>query len=102
MSLMATETQKTTKINQNIKKPTLYKVIFNNDDVTPADFVINLLIAVFHHDEMRATEITTEVHNTGRGCAGIYTFEVAEQKHHEATFMARQQGHPLNINVEPE
>ena len=59
-------------------------------------------MAIFHHSEERAVEITQEVHLHGRGCAGIYTFEVAEQKHHEATFMARNQGHPLNINVEPE
>lgn len=99
---MATETQKTTKIDLNVKRPNMYKVIFNNDDVTPAEFVENVLIAIFHHTEERAQEITMEVHTQGRGCAGVYTFEVAEQKHHEATFMARNQGHPLNINVEPD
>jgi ATP-dependent Clp protease adaptor protein ClpS len=102
MSLMATETKKTTKFDLNVKKPNMYKVIFNNDEVTPADFVEGLLIAIFHHNAEKAQEITNEIHNTGKGIAGIYTFEIAEQKHTEATYMARSQGHPLNINVEPE
>ena len=102
MSLMTTETQRSTNVNLNIKRPNMYKVIVNNDEVTPADFVENILMAIFHRSEAEAQEITIEVHNTGRGCAGVYTFEVAEQKHHEATFMARNQGHPLNINVEPD
>jgi ATP-dependent Clp protease adaptor protein ClpS len=99
---MATETAKSTSVNLDVKRPPMFKVIFNNDDHTPADFVVNLLVAVFHHNENSAEQITQEIHTQGRGIAGIYTFEVAEQKHHEATYMARSQGHPLNINVEPE
>ena len=102
MTAMATETIKTTKDNTVIKKPTMYKVIFNNDDSTPADFVRDLLVAVFHHDTEKAMHITTEIHEQGKGIAGIYTFEVAEQKHNEATYVARTNGHPLNINLESE
>ena len=97
---MATETSQTTKIV--IKKPNLYKVIFNNDESTPADFVKDILKAIFHHDDVRAENITTEIHEQGKGVAGIYTFEVAEQKHQEATYVARTNGHPLNINLESE
>jgi ATP-dependent Clp protease adaptor protein ClpS len=100
MTLMATETSQTTKIV--IKKPTLYKVVFNNDDATPADFVKELLKAIFHHDDARAEDITMEIHEHGKGVAGVYTFEVAEQKHHEAIYVARTNGHPLNINLESE
>ena len=100
MTLMATETSQTTKIV--IKKPNLYKVIFNNDDRTPADFVKDVLKAIFHHDDARAENITTEIHEHGKGIAGVYTFEVAEQKHQEATYVARTNGHPLNINLESE
>ena len=97
---MATETQRTNKIDLNIKRPNMYKVIFNNDEVTPAEFVANLLMAIFHHSEERAVEITQEVHLHGRGCAGIYTFEVAEQKGIEVTVSARAQGFPLQVKVE--
>jgi ATP-dependent Clp protease adaptor protein ClpS len=100
MTLMATETSQSTKIV--ITKPNMYKVIFNNDNSTPADFVKEVLKAIFHHDDARAETITTEIHEQGKGIAGVYTFEVAEQKHQEATYVARTNGHPLNINLESE
>lgn len=102
MSSTATTTEDLTKPTLEITKPGMYKVVFNNDNATPVDFVENLLISIFRHTEDRAKDITLEIHNQGRGIAGIYTFEIAEQKHSEATFMSRAQGHPLNINVEPE
>lgn len=100
--MMATETNQTTKQDIVIKKPNMYKVIFNNDDATPADFVRELLKMVFHHSDEDAARLTLEIHEHGRGVAGIYTFEVAEQKHNEAVYVARTNGHPLNINVESE
>ena len=99
---MATETKQTTNQITGIKKPNLYKVVFNNDDATPMNFVIELLKVVFHHDEDRATQTTLEIHEHGKGVAGIYTFEVAEQKHNEAVYIARNNGHPLSINIESE
>jgi ATP-dependent Clp protease adaptor protein ClpS len=102
MTLMATETNETSKQDVVIKKPSMFKVIFNNDDATPADFVKELLKMVFHHNDSRAENITAEIHEQGRGIAGIYTFEVAEQKHNEAVYIARSNGHPLNINLESE
>lgn len=102
MTLMATETSQTTKQDAVIKKPNMYKVVLNNDDVTPADFVRELLQVVFHCNEQRAMDLTVEIHEQGRGVAGVYTFEVAEQKHNEATYIARTNGHPLNINLESE
>lgn len=96
------ETSQSTKQDVVIKRPSMYKVIFNNDDATPADFVKELLKLVFHHNEERAENITMEIHEQGKGIAGIYTFEIAEQKHNEATHIARSNGHPLNINLESE
>jgi len=96
------ETHQTFKQDIVIKKPSMYKVIFNNDDSTPAEFVKELLKMVFHHDDQRAHDITLEIHQQGKGIAGIYTFEIAEQKHNEATYIARSNGHPLNVNLESE
>ena len=97
---MATETSQSTKIV--IKKPNLFKVVFNNDDATPAEFVKDVLKAIFHHNEERAENITAEIHEHGKGVAGVYTFEIAEQKHQESIYVARTNGHPLNINLESE
>jgi ATP-dependent Clp protease adaptor protein ClpS len=102
MTLMATETSQSNKQDVVIKKPNMYKVVFNNDDATPMNFVIELLKAVFHHNDDRAAKTTLEIHENGKGIAGVYTFEVAEQKHNEATYIARSNGHPLNINLESE
>ena len=102
MTSMATEIKQTTRQLTNITKPNMYRVVFSNDDATPMNFVIDLLKAVFHHDDERAARTTMEIHEHGRGIAGVYTFEVAEQKHSESVYLARTNGHPLNINIESE
>jgi ATP-dependent Clp protease adaptor protein ClpS len=85
-----------------IKEPPKYKVLLLNDDYTPVDFVIALLITIFKHSETSATNITLKIHNEGSGVAGIYTYEIAEQKAMDATNLARANGYPLIIKVEPE
>lgn len=83
-------------------EPGKFKVVLFNDNHTPVEFVIALLMKVFKHDEARAFDITMKVHNDGSCVAGVYTYEIAEQKGMEATNMARQQGYPLVIKVEAE
>lgn len=102
MTLMATETSQTTRQDTVIKKPNMYKVVVNNDDTTPVDFVKELLKLVFHHTDERAEQLTMQIHNEGKGIAGIYTFEIAEQKHNEAVYISRSNGHQLNVNLESE
>jgi len=82
--------------------PGKYKVVFYNDDVTPMQFVIALLEHTFNHSTDDAKRITMQVHNEGTGIAGVYTYEIAEQKGVEATLISRQNGWPLVIKVEEE
>tara|TARA_Y100000389_G_scaffold54081_1_gene49965 strand:- start:169 stop:468 length:300 start_codon:yes stop_codon:yes gene_type:complete len=82
--------------------PKKYKVILLNDDLTPMDFVIEILIGIFNKSEAEAHQITLAVHNTGSGIAGIFNYEVAEQKSHEATTVSRSAGFPLTLKVEEE
>jgi len=95
-----------TKVKESIDtvilEPSKYKVILYNDNHTPVEFVIALLMKVFRHSETSAVNITLKVHNEGSGVAGIYSYEVAEQKGIEGTNMAREQGYPLVIKVEAE
>ena len=86
----------------DIITPGMYKVIVLNDDHTPMDFVIALLVHVFKHNESSAREITMQVHEQGAGVAGVYTYEVAEQKGVESTMLARQNGWPLAVRIEEE
>lgn len=97
-----TKVKDDTLIDEELMIPCRYKVVLINDNTTPVDFVIALLMHVFKHTEERAREITLEVHNTGAGVAGIFPYEIAEQKGSESLMLARQNGWPLAIRVEEE
>jgi ATP-dependent Clp protease adaptor protein ClpS len=86
----------------DILNPGKYKVVILNDDKTPMEFVIVLLMRIFHHSQSAAEDITIKVHNEGSGVAGIYTYEVCEQKAIEGTNLARENNFPLVIKVESE
>jgi ATP-dependent Clp protease adaptor protein ClpS len=94
--------EKATKSTEKIKEPKKFKVVFCNDDITPVEFVILLLMRIFKHDEVSAHEITMQVHHKGSAVAGVYSYEIAEQKGIEATSLARTNEFPLIIKVESE
>ena len=101
---MAVDTiiEKKTRTTDTLKEPGKFKVVVCNDDVTPVEFVISMLIAVFRHNEKSALELTLTIHNKGSAAVGIFSYEVAEQKALDATNLARAHGWPLIIKVEPE
>lgn len=88
------------KVKIKIKEPSNWKVVFLNDDVTPMNFVIQLLIEVFKHNPQTAYDITMQVHETGSGIAGVYNHEIAEAKAAEATEVSRSNGFSLQIKIE--
>jgi len=90
------------KVKVVITEPRRWKVLLLNDDSTPMEFVIAILVEVFKHTESAARDIMLQVHETGSGVAGIYSFEIAEAKAVEATNQARTAGHPLQIKLEEE
>lgn len=100
MAETITKVKETTDITTS--EPGKYKVVLFNDDKTPIEFVIALLMKVFRHAEAAAVDLTMKVHNDGHAVAGIYSYEVAEQKGIEGTNLARQHGYPLIIKVESE
>lgn len=99
---MTTEAKIEEKVVVSLQPPKLWKVVFLNDDQTPMDLVIELLTSIFKHTITKAKEITLEIHETGSGIAGVYPFEIAEQRGVEATTIARANGSPLRIQVEQE
>jgi ATP-dependent Clp protease adaptor protein ClpS len=84
----------------DIAYPSRYKVVIFNDDSTPIDYVIQLLIEVFNKDLDGAKDITIRIHEKGKGVAGIYSYEVAEQKVSECELLNRYHGHALQIELE--
>ncbi len=87
------------KTRVEIKYPDRYKIIILNDDYTPFEFVISLLVEVFNKNGDEAKRVTAEVHELGQGVVGYYNAEVAEQKTSEATLLSRTAGHPLVCKV---
>ena len=95
-------TEKKKLISRKIQKPKKYKVIVLNDDVTPIEFVIGMLMTIFKHAEKNAYDITMTIHKNGSGIAGVYNYEIAEQKTIDAINFARMHGWPLLIKYEEE
>ena len=78
----------------------MWNIVFYNDDYTPMDFVEFVLKTIFHMSTLDALALTLAVHTRGKGIAGTYTFEVAEQKQSEVLLMAQVEEHPLRVEVE--
>lgn len=95
-----TDIQLDEKIKVTVSEPKRWKVIILNDDSTPMDFVISVLVEIFKHNPEAASHIMLQVHETGSGVAGVYSFEIAEVKAVEATNQARTSGFPLQIRLE--
>lgn len=90
------------KIVNTTTPPGKWKVIFINDNQTPMDFVIEVLQLVFKHNESTAQVITQKVHEEGQAVAGVYTYEIAEQKSTETQTLARANKYPLTLSLEQE
>ncbi|MCK5425103.1 MAG: ATP-dependent Clp protease adapter ClpS [Emcibacter sp.] len=91
-----------TKTRPKTKKPSMYKVLMLNDDYTPMDFVVHILLSYFQKTEEEAVQIMLNVHQTGVGLCGVYSFEVAETKVMQVTDNARRNEHPLQCTLEKE
>lgn len=83
-----------------VKKPNLYKVVFHNDDYTPFEFVIFLLVNIFHKNNSEASSLVMQIHEYGKGIAGIYNHEIAKQKQEESLHLSREEQYPLHITLE--
>ena len=97
---VAVEVEK--KQKQKLQRPKLYKVLLLNDDYTTMEFVVALLIHVFHHDEGSANAIMLHIHQKGAGVAGVYTYEIAETKVAMVAELAEKAEFPLQCTLEPD
>lgn len=83
-----------------LKRPKLYKVLLHNDDYTTMEFVVFILMTVFHRSETDAVQIMLHVHKNGLGVAGVYTYEIAETRVAHVEALARQHEFPLRCSFE--
>ena len=87
---------------QKIDQPRMYKVLLHNDNYTTMEFVVMILMSVFHKAEGEAVQIMLDVHRKGAGLAGIYQREIAETKVQRVLQLARQAQFPFMCTMEPE
>lgn len=86
--------------DEELEKP--YRVIIQNDDVTPMDFVVIVLRVFFELDIDTAKNIMLEAHNNGRALVKTLPFEEAKERVYAAHTTAREAGFPLTFYLEPD
>lgn len=99
---MATNTDLETISDISLKYPKKYKVFILNDDYTSMDFVIDVIMSIFHKSFQEAEAIMLEVHKKDRGVCGVYTHEIAQTKVMQVHKRARESGFPLRAEMEEE
>ena len=87
-------------LDDDVQLPPDYKVILLNDDYTTKDFVVYILQRVFNKTARQATQIMEDVHRSGKGVAGIYTYDIAASRAQMTINLARSEGFPLRCEVE--
>lgn len=87
-------------LETELQEPHEYKVIFLNDDYTTMDFVVAMLVTVFHKPELEAVELMEKVHKTGSAIVGVFSYDIALTKSRIVIENARRNGFPLRVEVE--
>lgn len=89
-----------TKHEIELQEPPRYKVLLLNDNYSTMEFVVEVLIKVFHKSIIESEKIMLDVHRNGKGVCGIYSHEIAHMKVYEVKTMARNAGFPLLATME--
>lgn len=101
-NIPGSESEVLSETREDVKEPPMYRVLLLNDNYTTMEFVVEVLISVFKKPVEEATRIMLNVHRSGVGVCGIYTFEVAETKVDTVHLLAREHGFPLKCTMEKE
>ncbi|GHT83962.1 ATP-dependent Clp protease adapter protein ClpS [Spirochaetia bacterium] len=81
-------------------EPEEFRVLLLNDNYTTMDFVVEILIGIFHKSEAEANRIMLDIHRKKSGVAGIYPWDIAQTKAEEVHAAARRNEFPLRCIVE--
>jgi ATP-dependent Clp protease adaptor protein ClpS len=90
------------KVNETLKEPPMFKIIYLNDSQTTMEFVIETLVDFFNYSTQTALKITEDIHSQGSAVVAVLPYEIAEQKGIEVTVCARSNNFPLQVKLEPE
>jgi ATP-dependent Clp protease adaptor protein ClpS len=87
-------------ISTMIEPPKRYYVVMHNDDKTPFDFVIDVLVELYRHDEQTAADLANKIHVEEKAIVGMYNLEIAEQKIEETVRLSRANNFPLTVSLD--
>lgn len=93
--------QRNVKSRTTVGFPRMYHVVMYNDDFTPMDFVVDILMSIFNKSEKDAFQIMYAIHRGVRAVVATYTYDVAMTKVDLATKRARAEGYPFVVKAEP-
>lgn len=88
------------RVNNKLQEPKKYKVIMINDDFTTMEFVVSVLMDIFHKDQLTAEAIMLQVHKQGKAVVGVYSYDIATTKVTKALAKAKEAGFPFRMTVE--
>jgi len=97
-SIADTKTQ--IAVQHDLKEPSMFKLIYLNDNQTAMEFVIESLVDIFDYNPTTAEKITMDIHEEGSAVVAVLPYEIAEQKGVEVTVAARTSGYPLQVKLE--
>ncbi len=83
-----------------LEEPQLFKVLLHNDDYTSMDFVVDVLVNIFHKTHAQAEQIMLQIHEKGKAICGVYSFEIAQTKAQQVKQKAKQNEFPLLATIE--
>lgn len=83
-----------------VREPKKYKVVMHNDDFTTMEFVVSVLVDIFHKNQTDAERIMLAVHQKGSAVVGTYPLDIARTKVSEALTRAKKEGFPFRMTVE--
>jgi ATP-dependent Clp protease adaptor protein ClpS len=89
-----------TESDEAVAYPDEFRVVLLNDDYTTMDFVVSVLVSIFHKSIPDATLIMLDVHRKGRGVVGTYSYDIAVTKVNQVHALARESQFPLRCVVE--
>jgi ATP-dependent Clp protease adaptor protein ClpS len=91
-----------TEETTQLKRPDMYRIVLLNDDYTPREFVVWVLVKVFYKSEEEGTRIMLDAHTKGKSIIGVYTYDIARTKVMQVDNLAKQHQHPLKCDMEVE
>ena len=83
-----------------LKEPEMYRVLLHNDDYTSMDFVVEILVKIFHKNHQEAETIMIRIHEKGSAVCGVYSYEIAQTKAEQVKRLAKQSEFPLLATIE--